>query len=187
MCHEKRSGREGFSLVEMIIAIAIIGIVMSVVVLLISYSTNNMRRTNNMVNLQNQAKDGMLHITTHLQEGSDATWVDEKKALIVARKQFNTEGDVTGLEVSHYWMEPDTTTNHDSFVFVKNVLDFKCTFVDNTVDLSGIPVDPPGADPAVPEDTGDRNMICYLKLMYNGVADYLKSDGSVDFSKLIMD
>ena len=102
----KSAKREGFSLIEMIIAIAIVGIVMSGVILLISYGTNSMRRTSIQVNLQNQAKDAMTHITTHLQEAADAKFYenDAGKHMIVAVKGKDFVNCVpTKLNVCYYW------------------------------------------------------------------------------------
>ncbi len=101
--------REGFSLIEMIIAIAIVGIVMSSVVLLISYSTNSMRRTTNSVNLQNETKDALLHITTYLQEGSEASWDSTTNSLYVAKEMLDLEDSPVLMEVSRYQYRPEST------------------------------------------------------------------------------
>ena len=108
--------KEGFSLVEMIIAIAIVGIVMSGVVLLISYSTNNMRRTSNMVNLQNETKDAMMHMSTYIQEGTDA-WFDdgEDKALYIISGKKNLTGALSdGITVCRYKFVPDPSTGEET-------------------------------------------------------------------------
>lgn len=189
-----RNRREGFSLIEMIIAIAIIGIVMSGVILLISYSTNSMKRTTNSVNLQNQTKDAITHMTTYLQEGSDAKWVSEQSALIIPKFEKDYDGNIVGMDVGYYWFTQDPTvttekrgdikfykthypitgvlemsdivaadgtinydvlsppekkdnfsqvfssgsSTQDSLLFAKNVIDFDCDIVDNTIDGSMI-------------------------------------------------
>ncbi|MBO4396688.1 MAG: type II secretion system protein [Eubacterium sp.] len=101
--------REGFSLIEMIIAMAIVGFVMSGVILLMSYSTNTMRRTSNMVNLQNQVKDALLHITTYLQEGNDFWWDDTNKELYIAGGEKDNLGNVSKdrVVISRYVFKPE--------------------------------------------------------------------------------
>ena len=105
---EGRRSREGFSLIEMIIAIAIVAIVMSGVLLLLSYATGMMRRTNNQVSLQNQSKDAMLHITTHVQEASEAASFASGQGLAVARVKKNDDGTPYYVSVSSYWIDSST-------------------------------------------------------------------------------
>ncbi len=102
---KKREYREGFSLIELIIAIAIVGIVMSGVLLLITYATNSMRRTNNQVTIQNQAKDALTHISTHLQEATAAKFYDDgaKQVLIAVRARDYETAEPTNIDVDIYW------------------------------------------------------------------------------------
>ena len=131
-----KNNREGFSLIEMIITIAIVAIVMGGVLLLITHSTSSMRRTTNAVNLQNEAKDALLHMTTYLQEGSDAHWDATNKALIVVKKVKNLEGDPVSLEVSHYWFHPDSTTPPDPSVTEERGIICFCKRVYDKTDAS---------------------------------------------------
>ena len=136
--------REGFSLIEMIIAIAIVAIVMSSVILLISYSTNSMRRTTNTVNLQNEVKDALLHMTTYVQEGSEAYWdVNDSegyKALIVVQKHKNMEGNTDKLQLSHYWFKEDSPTDaRGKLYYAKSTVNYAnlSTYMDTTGDTAG--------------------------------------------------
>ena len=189
----KTNNREGFSLIEMIIAIAIVGIVMSAVILLISYSTNNMRRTSNTVNLQNETKDAMIHITTYLQEASDAYWDDANKALYVAKNKKNSDGSIKEMEISCYWRakKSDVEGHNDKLplVFANDVVDFKClvksnqysytesegsTVLENaeTVTLDSTLVDP-------------DYVICFCKKTFTAPDEYL-TDGQIDFEHKVL-
>ncbi|MEE3468497.1 MAG: prepilin-type N-terminal cleavage/methylation domain-containing protein [Eubacterium sp.] len=108
MTNGKREMKEGFSLIEMIIAIAIMAIVMSAILLLMTFSSANMRRTTNMVDLQNESKDAVMHMTTYIQEGSDVHWDDTNKALVVSRIVKDMEGNAEKIEVGQYWFEAET-------------------------------------------------------------------------------
>ena len=100
---KRELNREGFSLIEMIIAVAVAAIVMSAVLLLITYSSNSMNRTGTAVNVQNQAKDATMHITTYLQEGSDAHADTGNNAVIIVNEKKNDKGEVVSADVSYYW------------------------------------------------------------------------------------
>ncbi len=162
--------REGFSLIELIIAIAIVAIVMASVILLVSYSTNSMRRTTNAVNLQNETKDALLHMTTYVQEASDAHWDSDKKALIVVKKQKNLEGDPVSLEVSHYFFRPETTPGGGG----------------------GDDPAPSGVPAATTAPSGEtRGVICFYKVTYKNTDsdwnDRFNEDGSINYSSVAKD
>ncbi|MBO6108191.1 MAG: prepilin-type N-terminal cleavage/methylation domain-containing protein [Eubacterium sp.] len=117
--------REGFSLIEMIIAIAIVGIVMSGVILLISYSANSMRRTTNTVNLQNETKDALIHMTTYLQEGTDVFWDDIDKALYIIKEKKDSEGKPVSVEFDLYkYTIEETVTLEDGSIENRGVINF---------------------------------------------------------------
>ena len=190
--------REGFSLVEMIIAIAIVGIVMSGVLLLISYSTNNMRRTNNMVQVQNETKDAMLHITTYLQESTDAYYDKDKKALIVVNETREGNGTVKELDVAHYWLrpipaaaegEPEATPEAENtpLVFLKNVTQFECCEGVSRVEVSDESSEEEGtpSGSGMTWDDGTRYLMCFYKKTYTDPDEvsHCYADGKINYAE----
>lgn len=77
--------REGYSLVEMMIAMAITAIVITGLIALLSYGSRNMRITQTMTALQNQAKDASNHLSSYVMEASKTEWDDDKKVLIITK------------------------------------------------------------------------------------------------------
>ena len=168
---ESRTGKEGFSLIEMIIAIAIVGIVISAVLVLLSYATGMMRRTNNTVSLQNQSKDAMLHITTHLQESSEASWNATDHVLTMAKIEKNDDGSPKTITGCFYWVDSAVVAAGDG-----------------------------GSTDADEADKGKGGRMFYaeykyqqfesdgvtLKSGFSPVSDYFASDGSVDFAKVTL-
>lgn len=68
-----KENNEGFTLIELMLAILISLIVGATLVMLMSYSSNNMAKTQSKVSIQEEAKDVMNHMTTVGMEGSYAT------------------------------------------------------------------------------------------------------------------
>lgn len=101
--------RDGYSLVELLIAMALTAIVLTGLVALFSYGTHNMRITQAMVALQNQAKDATNHISTYAMEASDIKWDEVNKVLTIKREsvpqQINSEGNYPDpdIETCYYW------------------------------------------------------------------------------------
>lgn len=65
-----KSDREGYSLVELLIAMAITGVVLAGLVFILTYSVHNSSLTQAKVEMQDEAKDVMNHITNHIMEGN---------------------------------------------------------------------------------------------------------------------
>lgn len=74
---------KGFSLVEMLIAIAISAVIASALFALMSYASNSMNQTQAKVALGDEAKDIVNHITGYAMEASDAVWSDGGKVLLI--------------------------------------------------------------------------------------------------------
>lgn len=69
--------RAGYSLIELMIAMAISAIVLTAIIGLIGFATRNMRITQTSVDLQNQAKETLNHMTTYVMEGSRVEWDEQ--------------------------------------------------------------------------------------------------------------
>ena len=133
----KKLNKEGFSLIELLIAISITAFMTLAIVGLLGYGSRSMSLTQAKVALQNQAKDAVNHISAYVQEASDVEWYDEtgtppktvkspkttnKNALVITKTTVNnsvsstmdpTTGKAEGkpTETStwyYYWLEGDS-------------------------------------------------------------------------------
>ncbi len=92
--------KEGFSLVEMVIAMAVTVIVMAGIISLIAYSTRSMSITQARAALQDAAKDSVAHISTHVMEGDSVTPYEDtvagdgvsRGALLIRKKKIKGDG-----------------------------------------------------------------------------------------------
>ncbi len=103
MKKRKKVNREGFSLVEMIIAITISAIVMAAIVALLAYASNSMKITQARVELQEQAKDATNHISTYVMESAVVEWKNATNCLIVTKEKIGNDGEVASSEKFYYW------------------------------------------------------------------------------------
>ncbi len=87
----KKLKRGGYSLVELMIAMGISAIVLASLLALLGYGAHNMRVSQALVALQNQAKDATNHISTYTMEASDVEWDEHKKVLTVTKKSVPQE------------------------------------------------------------------------------------------------
>lgn len=105
--------REGYSLVELLIAMAITTIVLGGLITLLGFGARNMRITHSLVALQEKAKDATNHISTYTMESSDIAWDDTKKVLLVTKESVSQEVDAEGnypapdVEKCFYWKGKD--------------------------------------------------------------------------------
>lgn len=96
----RKMNKEGFSLIELMIAMAISVIVMAGIITLIAYSTRSMNLTQARAALQDQAKDSVNHISTHVMEGNSVTPYDDvvagdsktRGALLIQNKTIKQDG-----------------------------------------------------------------------------------------------
>ncbi len=82
---ECKAYEKGFSLVELLLTIALSAIVLSIIVTLMGYSSNSMRRTKEEVKLQTEAKDIVRHISGTAMEASDAEWPAAGVPMLIIR------------------------------------------------------------------------------------------------------
>lgn len=115
-----RGEKEGYSLVELLIAIAISSVVMLAMIGLLGYGAKSMNLTQAKVALQEQAKDSLNHISAYVQESGDAVWDDTTHAdadlLALVKWDVKNDGDVKASktlstdDVYYYWfMKADKT------------------------------------------------------------------------------
>lgn len=108
-----KKSKEGFSLVELLLAMGITAILLSGLIVLISYSTRSMRMTQARVALQDQAKDVLNHISSYvLSSGATVTWDDTNKVLTVRRENIEHAGaaasHVDSVDAYVYWVAADS-------------------------------------------------------------------------------
>ena len=69
----------------------IFAIVLTAIIGLIGFATRNMRITQTSVDLQNQAKETLNHMTTYVMEGSRVEWDDNKKRLTITKDKIGAD------------------------------------------------------------------------------------------------
>lgn len=110
----KEGKREGYSLIELLIAMTLTVFVLAGLLALLGYGTHNMRITQSLVALQDQAKDATNHMSAHTMEASEIEWDEDKKILCVTRKSVPQEVDADGnypdpeVETCYYWKDTDS-------------------------------------------------------------------------------
>lgn len=95
-----KKNKEGFSLIELMIAMAVTVIVMAGIITLIAYSTRSMNLTQARAALQDQAKDSVNHISTRVMEGNTVIPYDDvvagdsktRGALLIQNKTIKKDG-----------------------------------------------------------------------------------------------
>lgn len=98
--------RNGYSLVELLIAVAISTVVLLGLLAILGYGLRSMGRTQAKVELQNEAKDVMNHITSYAMESSvKLEWRDSSKSLLIVNKKYNLDdSEDTASETRYvYW------------------------------------------------------------------------------------
>ncbi len=142
--------REGFSLVEMLIVIAISSIVLAGVVTLIGFGTRNMRITQARVALQDEAKDAMTHITSYAMEATEASWSDSDEMLTIVQETVDDDESVTSTQKYYYflsdgcvyffddssvqyqsWWDHVSDSEKKKYLLLSDVTDFQCEVNEN--------------------------------------------------------
>ena len=80
-----KMNNKGFSLVELLLAVAVSTIVFGAITALIMYASNSSRQTNAKITLQNEAKDAVNHMESYVIEAQSAFWDDTKNALVLVK------------------------------------------------------------------------------------------------------
>lgn len=101
----KQVNKEGFSLVEMLIAMTITVFIMAGIITLLAYGTRSMSNTQARAALQDQAKEGVNHISTHVLEGTEVAWDKDKTrgGLLIGNKVKEINKDTGAWEERYEW------------------------------------------------------------------------------------
>lgn len=161
-----KKARNGYSLMELMIAIAISSFVLVGIIGLIGFGTKNMRLTQAQVDLQNQAKDATNHISTYVMEGNSVLWNEASKTLTVTKQKIGTNNLPEDFEWSYYWKkddgiyfakgtpsEPADLTADKKHLLLDKVTDFTCEEKKN-------------------EDSGKKYLHVTLKLADEDIAEF---------------
>lgn len=116
----EKMNKEGYSLVELLIAISVSAIVMLAVIGLLGYGSQSMNQTQAKVALQEEAKDSLNHIAAYVQESTDGAWDDTTHAngdlLALMKKKIKNDGNakvtetVSTEDIYYYWYLPASKT-----------------------------------------------------------------------------
>lgn len=98
-CPSQKGFTEGFSLVEMLIAVAVSAIVMTALLALLGYTMRSTSQTQTRVAIQNEAKDAANHMVSHTIEGNHVTWKASQNLMIIERDEEVDETDPSGVTV----------------------------------------------------------------------------------------
>lgn len=131
--------KEGFSMIELLIAIAISTIVMGCVIGLMGYASDSMNKTQARIALQEQAKDVTNHISSYTMEAREVVWDDVKHILQVKKEKVGIDGAVESTEEYLYWfigkeiyfanaaaVDPAALTADKSHLLAEDVENFEC-------------------------------------------------------------
>lgn len=102
----RQGNNEGFSLVELLVAMVITVFVMSGIVTLLSYGTRSMNDTQARAALQDQAKDAVNHISTSVLEGTEINLDEEGRtrgALLIGKREKKVNETLGVIEESYNW------------------------------------------------------------------------------------
>ncbi len=117
---------KGFSLVEVLLAVAISTIVFGAITAMMIFATNSMRDTSDKVALQNQVKDAMNHIESYCMEAEDASWqkVSAGGQMVDALIVFEKRKDVKPIRTtSEGAVKAEEVENLESYAYVYWLMD----------------------------------------------------------------
>lgn len=141
----RRLEREGYSLVELMITMAITSIVLGGLIMLLSFGARNVRLTQARVALQNQAKDAINHISTYVMEASDIQWDAGTGVLTIVKDKIGLDNNVESTERFLYWksgkgiyfareseVDPAALTADKKHLLLSDTLVFNCEVRENS-------------------------------------------------------
>ena len=87
---------KGFSLVEVLVAVAVSTIVFGAITALIVFASNSSRQTNARITLQNEAKDAVNHMESYVIEAQSAAWDSTSNVLVLIKDSEDAKSIKTG-------------------------------------------------------------------------------------------
>lgn len=140
---------KGFSLVEVLVAVAVSTIVFGAITALIIFASNSSRQTNARITLQNEAKDAINHMESYIIEAQSVVWDSTSNALVVLKDSKNAKEVETGNNVISNVADKVKTfgTKEKTFIYWYDKSEKKLFFGEcrthdsdqkNTVDLTAI-------------------------------------------------
>ena len=133
----KYRAKEGFSLVEMLISMAITAILMLTLIAILSYSSRSMRTTQAKVALQDQAKDAVNHISTYVQQSGNV-----KKSPVVSWNATSHVSSDRNVNINNTGVSEAAISSVDAYVYWLDGNHLYFREVDSSFDSSFHPEDP---------------------------------------------
>ncbi len=160
-----KMNKDGYSLIEMVISVAVSVVVMMGLVTIMSYVSRSMSVTEAKVSLQDEAKDAMNHLSSYAAEASSFQFnvIDGKQVLALTKKTVETKTAVpvsgtgatvdTKTETCFYWRdggklyfasygEPGVAMvslpSDQEHILAEDVVDFQCSSKVDETDESRI-------------------------------------------------
>lgn len=159
-----KKSRDGFTLVEMLIAMVVTSIVLLALLMILSYSVRSANVTEARAGIQDASKDAMNHICTHIQEADHVSWDDSKKLLVIQEDEYKTVAGKKKLVKKEKYYYYAGSGN----LYFKNVTDGDTSLVMDKSHLLTADVD---SFEVKPDDTDDR--VVHIRLgMKNKLASY---------------
>lgn len=161
---ERSYFRDGFSLVEMLIAMAVTSIVLIALLMILSYSMRSANITEARTGIQDAAKDAMNHISSHVQEANHMKWDKDHALFILQEDVYVTTAGKKKLEKKdkYYYYAGGGK------LYFKNVSDGDYTLEYDNSHLLASDVDTFEAEPDKNENT-----VVHVKLeMKNSLASF---------------
>ena len=138
--------KEAFSLVEIIITIAIASIVILALLAVLGYGMRSMSNTQAKVDLQNEARDAMNHITSYVMESATNVYaVPSSKALVVYKTKIGYDDQEDTSQSHQYTYRQDgnslyfgkdeaiaTLPLDKEHLLAEHVVDFECELINPT-------------------------------------------------------
>ncbi len=103
----------GFSLIELLVAILVCTVVMGAITSLMIFSSSSMNKTNSRINVQTSAKDALNHMEAYVMEAEGVYYDSTHHAMIV----FTNKDDYENIESHTLSLDKIATFTHNVYVY----------------------------------------------------------------------